>query len=220
MAVQELHHGRDVILPELALERAAFLSKTLMPQTIPPEQVIRVLNDAKIRFVLVGAYGIARWKKEARGTLDVDVVVSARQVKKAVAALLKAFPHLEAVDLPVVARLREPEKGEVVIDVMKPVQQPYREIFKHTLQTTVGQESCYVPSLEMALVMKFAAMTSAKRAAEDKHRDAYDFIRMAKHNDDIDRENTARLASLTYPEGGKDILEMIDKARAGEMLEL
>jgi hypothetical protein len=220
MVVQSLGHDRGTVLADQALEKSALLSKRIMPHTIAPETVIRVLNSAKIRFVLVGAFGIARWKKEARATLDVDVVVTARQLKKAVAALLKAFPHLEAVDLPVVTRLRERTSQEVVIDVMKPVQQPYREVFKHTLETCIGKESCHVPSLEMALVMKFAAMTSARRDVADKYRDAYDFIRMAKHNDDMDRDQVARLASLMSPEGGKDVLDMIDKARAGETLNL
>jgi len=219
MAVQE-SHDRGVSDADEAVALSSLLSKRIMPHTIPPEDVIRVLNRAKIRFVLVGAYGIARWKKEGRATFDVDVVVAARQVKKAVAALLKAFPDLEAEDLSVVTRLREPEKRQVVIDVMKPAQQPYREVFKHTLQAVVGKESCAVPSLEMALVMKFAAMTSLYRAAEDKHRDAFDFIRIAKHNDAIDRNKAASLASLIYPEGGKDLLEMLDKARAGETINL
>lgn len=220
MPVKELHHDRGITPPEQALELAAFLSKRNMPQTISPEEVARVLNRAKIRFVLVGAYGIARWKKEGRATEDVDVVVWSRHVKKAISALLNAFPQLEAVDLPVVTRLREPQSQFVMIDVVKPVQQPYREAFKHTVQTKIGKEPCLVPSLEMALVMKFAAMTSLYRAAEDKYRDAFDFIRMAKHNDNVDRENAAGLAALIYPDGGKDILDMIDKARAGEMLNL
>jgi len=72
----------------------------------------------------------------------------------------------------------------------------------------------------MALVMKFSAMTSMYRAAEDKHRDAHDFIRMVKINPNFDRAELAQLASLIYLDGGKDVLEMVRQARTGETLQL
>jgi Nucleotidyl transferase AbiEii toxin, Type IV TA system len=200
--------------------RTAQLSRYQMPGVIPVAEVIRVLNDAKIRFVLAGAYGLAHWRKESRGTEDVDVVVAVKQLKKAVDVLIKAFPHLEPVDLPVVIRLRERGTENVLIDVMKPLQQPVCEVFKHTLTVSSEGQTYRIPSLEMGLVMKFSAMTSLHRAAEDRHRDAHDFIRMVKNNPDLDAEKLAELASRIYPEGGKDVLEMVEKVRAGEMLQL
>ena len=56
-------------------------------QFLSPLDVIRVLNREKISFVLVGAYGLSGWM-HARATEDVDVVVAARQVGKAVRARL------------------------------------------------------------------------------------------------------------------------------------
>jgi hypothetical protein len=209
MAIQQLQ--------DEDLEKASVLSRMMVSHVIPPAEVIKVLNRAKIRFVLVGAFGLARWLHEARATEDVDVVVFARQVKKVVVTLLDAFPHLEAVDLPVVTRLRQRDgKQAVLIDVMKPMQQPYREVFKHTVPATVGRQSCLIPSVEMALVMKFSAMTSLYRATKDKYQDAHDFINIATTNPDLDRDRAAALAQLIYPEAGKDILDLLDKARAGE----
>src|SRR5262249_16981029 len=147
-------------------EKSAILSSYQMPRVIAPIEVIRVLNNAKISFVLVGAYGLAGWKDEARATEDVDVVVAAKHLKKAVKTLLEAFPHLEPVDLPVVVRLRERGTQDVVIDVMKPLQQPYIEVFKHTHGMTSEGQTYRVPSMGMALVMKFAEMTSMYRADE------------------------------------------------------
>jgi hypothetical protein len=182
--------------------------------------VIRVLNEARIRFVLVGAYGLAGWRKETRSTEDVDVIVAARQVRKAVRVLLEAFPHLEAVDLPVAVRLSERGTEDVLIDVMKPTDQPCREVFKHTETVTVEGQTYRVPTLEMALVMKFAARNSRNRAVEDRYRDAHDFIRMVKHNPELNRDTLAELASLMYPEGGKDVLDAVQKALAGETLNI
>jgi hypothetical protein len=211
MAVQEVI-DRD-------LEKSSFLSSMMMPDVITPQEVVKLLNSAKIRFVLVGAYGLARWLKEARATEDVDVVVLARHVKKAVSLLLTKYPQLEAVDLPVVTRLRERETHNVVVDVMKPMQQPYRDALKHTKTASIGSHSCRIPSLEMALVMKFAAMTSLYRATKDRYQDAHDFILIVENNsNDIDRLQLAELAQLIYPEAGKDINKLVDRALAGETI--
>ncbi len=211
-AVREVHHR--------LLEKSAVLSSYQMPKVILPVDVIRVLDKAGIGFVLVGAYGVAGWRKEARATEDVDVIVPARQIKKAVAVLLEAFSDLEAVDLPMVVRLRVRGTKDVAIDVMKPVQQPYREVFKHTATAKSGRWTYRVPSLEMAIVMKFSAMVSLYRAAEDKYQDAHDFILMVKQNPGLDEKTLSELAGLIYPDGGRDVLELVRQARAGEMLKL
>jgi hypothetical protein len=110
--------------------------------------------------MLVGLHGIGGWLQEPRATEDVDVLVGARGHKKAVRALLAAFPHLEEHDLPVVTRLREPESKKVVIDVMKPNQELFREAlrFGHTVRS--GGQQYQIPSLELALALKFAPMVS------------------------------------------------------------
>jgi hypothetical protein len=206
--------------PDRFLAKTAVLSRYQMASAIPVADVIKVLNESKIHFVLVGAYGLSEWRKEGRATEDVDVVVAVKQLKKAVKVLTAAFPELDPEDLPVVIRLRDRKTQDVLIDVMKPLQQPYREVFKHTYAATIQDQACRIPSLEMGIVMKFAAMTSLYRAVEDKYRDAHDFIRMVKNNPDIDNEKLVALASLLYPEGGKDVLEMVRKAKAGETLPL
>lgn len=210
MEVQQIH--------ERSLWKSSLLSSHQMAKVIPFLDVVRVLNRAKIRFVLVGAYGMAGWRKEARATEDVDVVVSAKQVKKAARVLCEAFPHLEPVDLPAVIRLRERETQDVAIDVMKPLQQPYREVFRHTHSVRSGGQTYRIPSLEMALVMKFAAMTSLYRADEDKFQDAHDFIRMVKQNAELDKEKLEALGSLLYPDGGRDVRNLVRKVQAGEKL--
>jgi hypothetical protein len=205
---------------ERSLQKSSALSVQQMAKVIPPEEVVRILNEARISFVLVGAYGLAGWRKEGRATEDVDVVVALKQIKKAVNVLCAAFPHLEPVDVPVVVRLRDRQTRDVAIDVMKPIQPPYRDVFRNTHTVSSGGQTFRVPSLEMAIVMKFSAMTSLYRATEDKYRDAHDFIRMVKQNPEYDRDKLAELGSLLYPDGGKDVLELARKAGAGETLNL
>jgi hypothetical protein len=150
----------------------------------------------------------------------VDVLVSTRSHKKAIKALLAAFPQLEADDHPVVTRLKEPETGVVRIDVMKPNQALYRDALKHTFPVQAEGQSYKIPSLEMALAMKFAAMISPNRADRDKFQDAHDFIAIVENNLDIDPEKLAPLGELVYSGGGAEIVEKVRQVRAGERLQL
>ncbi|MFO0969018.1 MAG: hypothetical protein U0793_25985 [Gemmataceae bacterium] len=203
-----------------SLKTSTFLSRLYVPKMITPAQVIRVLNEHKISFVLVGLHGLSGWMREPRSTQDVDVVVAARQVKKAVRALLAEFPQLEPEDLEVVTRLKHRETGDVLIDVMKPIQPPHRDIFKNTLTVKEKGQTYRIPTLEMALVMKFAPMISLTRADRDKFQDAHDFILMVEKNAEIDLDELARLGDIVYNGGGKEVVELVRKVRAGEKLVL
>jgi hypothetical protein len=187
---------------------------------IRPQEVIRILNEAKVRFMLAGAHGIAGWLDEPRATQDVDVVVGYRQHQKATRALLAVYPHLQVDDQEVVVRLSDPESGKVVIDIMKGNQPLYRKSLKYTQTIESEGESYKIPTLEMALAMKFGPMVSIVRAEEKKYRDASDFMRIVKTNPNIDLELLKELGDLVYPGGGKEIIELVRKIRAGEKLQL
>jgi hypothetical protein len=203
-----------------SLETSTALSGYYYVKGIAPIEVIRVLRAVGARFMLVGAHGLGGWTGAPRATHDVDVLVGTRGYKKAIKALLAAFPHLEADDQAVVTRLRDPETGQVVIDVLKPNQPLYGVALKHTHTVEVEGETYEVPSLEMALAMKFGPMVSPNRPTEKKYLDAHDFIAMAKANPEIDLELLAELGELVYPGGGKEIVLCVAQARAGERLKL
>src|ERR1700677_303276 len=174
-------------MQEKNLAATTFLSRLYLEEKmISPAQVISVLNEHGISFVLVGLHGYVSWLREPRATMDVDVIVAVRQVKKAVKILLEAFADLEAVDLEMVTRLKRKDSDDVLIDVMKPIQQPHREIFKHTVIVEEKGQGYRIPTLEMAMVMKFAPMVSLSRADKDKYQDAHDFILLVENNPDID----------------------------------
>jgi hypothetical protein len=212
MAVPDVHSR--------SLATSTALMEYYVPKAILPAEVIAILNKAGINFMLVGAHGLGGWTKKPRATQDVDIVVTARHLKKAVRILLEAFPHLEAADFEVVTRLRDRETREVAIDVRKPNQPLYRAALKHTHKVRPGGQSYQVPSLEMALAMKFAPMVSPIREDAKKYMDAHDFILIVKANPDIDLEKLAELGDLVYPEGGKELLEKVRQVRAGEKLNL
>ncbi len=209
---------RDIHAQSLATSSA--LSEYYVPNLITPLQVIRVLNAAKVRFMLLGAHGLGGWTGEPRATKDVDVLVASRSHKKGVRVLLAAFPHLQEEDHQVVTRLRDPETGDVVLDVMKPNQPLYQDALKHTHSVESSGQRYLVPSLEMALAMKFSAMISLTRSDDKKHFDAGDFIRMVKVNPDVDLVKLHALGQLVYDGGGDELVEKVRQVRAGEKLVL
>lgn len=209
---------RDTHAQSLATSSA--LSEYYVPNLITPLEVIRVLNAAKVRFMLLGAHGLSGWMGKARATEDVDVLVGTRGHKKAVRALLAAFPHLQADDHEVVTRLRDPETRAVVIDVMKTNQTLYRDALKHTHTVEMGGQRYQIPSLELALTTKFAAMISLTRADRDKFQDVRDFMYIVDTNPNIDLEKLHSLGQLVYNGGGDEIVEKVRQVRAGEKMSL
>jgi hypothetical protein len=209
---------RDIHLSSLSTSTA--LSKYYVHNLIPPSEILRVLDEAKVRFLLLGAHGLSGWIKKPRATEDVDILVGTRGHKKAVRALLAAFPHLQAEDHEVVTRLRDPATGSVVIDVMKANQRLYRDAHKHTRRVKAGKRCFEIPSLELALAMKFAAMISLTRNDVDKIQDYHDFAAMIRNNPDIDIRELHLLGQLVYNGGGDEVVEKVRQVRAGEQIKL
>jgi hypothetical protein len=185
---------------------------------VTPEAVIRILNRAKVKFVLMGAHGISGWCAEPRATQDVDVLIQKRSHAPALKALQKAFPDLIVVDLPVVTRLLDPLDNQVVIDLMKPVEDLYAEAFQSAV--AVGK-SHRIPSLEVALACKYAAMASENREARKKALDEADFIGMAVRNYEQIKTNVLfSLGEMVKNGGGTEVLKLVEDAKAGRRLKM
>jgi hypothetical protein len=206
--------------PARFVAKTSALSNYQVTNAIPLIAVLKALNSQRISFVLVGAHGIATWTKAPRATEDIDVVVATRHQRKAVKILLEFFSHLVAEDHEVVIRLRDPETSDVAIDIMKTNQPIYQAAFKNTKSLEMEKQSYRIPSLEIALAMKFASMISLVRADEKKHLDAHDFITMVKANPDVDFTKLEELGELIYPGGGKEIVEKVQQVRTGQKLVL
>ena len=217
MAVLDIHEQRMRRSAEIARFQ---MELQLDKRFLSPLDVIRVLNREKISFVLVGAYGLSGWMTQARATEEVDVVVALKHVKKATRLLLEEFPFLEADDQEVVVCLRDKVSTDVLIDLMKPTQPHLRAIFKHTEKVELKKQTYRIPTIEMALVLKFAPMISLARIDRKKFIDAHDFMDMVQRNSELDEELLQTLGDLVYNGGGKAIVELVRKVRAGEKLTL
>jgi hypothetical protein len=194
--------------------RLARMSK----RDIGPGDVAKILNAAKVKYVLVGAHAANGYNSAPRNTMDVDIL--ARHPKQACRVIAEAFPELTPMDCAVVVRFKRPD-GDVAIDVMKPGAPPlWRELIKIARTVKVDGVPVPIPPVEGVLAAKLAAMVSPARAIEKKMFDAGDFIAIVKANERIDLAFLERLGDLVYPGGGREILKLVADARAGKTLRI
>src|SRR5262245_13677356 len=64
-------------------------------EKVTPEGVIAALHRAGVNPVLMGTHGLSGYRSEARATQDVDVLVTKKDVRKAVWVLEQEYPYLE-----------------------------------------------------------------------------------------------------------------------------
>jgi hypothetical protein len=225
-------HGAYKVLPNDALEpanHAAALETSralcgtftrMYPGVgivIDPLDVLDALNQAGVRFVLMGAHGFGGWMQQARATRDVDVVVEKADHKKAVKAIGQRFGDLIIDEHVVVTRFLDPSTQESVVNLMRPVNL-YQHVFANAVQVAGGHK---VPNVEMAVASKFSAIVSRNRPEEKQYLDASDFIQIVKRNHkSIDRERLRTLGEAVYPDGGDALLKMVDDVVAGRRLRI
>jgi hypothetical protein len=203
-----------------SLEKSSALSNYFIANYVKPLEIIAALNRAGVRFLLIGSHGLGGWLQEPRASQDVDILAMARDLRKSVRILLAEFARLEAEDGDGMTRLRYRETGKAAIDVMKPNREFFRAAFRHTHTVRFGGQSYRIPSLEMALVLKFAPMVSRPWSDAQKYLDAHDFMCIALANPGINTDKLAELGELVYPGGGAEIVEKVRQVRAGEKMNL
>lgn len=179
---------------------------------VKPEDVIPLLNQAKIRFVLMGTYGINGYRDESRATQDVAFLIRSKDHEAAVKIIQVNFPELECVDTPVVTRFLDPVRKKSLIDLMKPSFDLLKDAFKHSV--LVGK-SHRIPTLEMAIVSKFAAMVSPNREKDKKLIDGGDFYNMVRTNrESLDLRKLKRLAERVYKGAAGEITRFVNDVLA------
>ena len=154
-----------------------------------------------------------------RAAQDIDIVPTVRSFKRALQTLRSGYPHLTEEPGEVEVKFRDPRTSLHLIDVVKPGNALLRSATRYFLQVR-GTPEFRIPSVEMALAMKFAAIRSDLRPQAEMFLDAHDYILMVKTNPDIDLETLAELGQLVYNGGGAEILEKVRQVRAGERLQL
>lgn len=190
---------------------------------ITPQDVIDVLTSAGVKnWVLMGLHGYVGYMPDPRATQDVDIMVpySARaRAKKAIAA---RWPGLVVRELSQVTRYLDPadldQQGQPkpVLDLMHPWS-PFQELILKEYVIVDDQTQHRLPTLEAALVSKYAAVISPYRDRDKREQDAVDFRRLARANrGNIRADDLRRLAALVWEGGADDIERFVQIALSDE----
>jgi len=186
---------------------------------VTPREVIDCLNEAGVKnWVLMGLHGYVGYLPMPRATQDVDVMVPYSQKQRAVKAIGSKWPMLEVTELSQVVRFKDPgdpdQAGEPkpVVDIMLPFGEYQLQILKdHVLVDEVTGDR--LPTIEAAVVSKYAAVVSPYRSFDKKEQDAVDLRRLIKTNhESIDRNKLVELAGLVWEQGAVEIEQFIELA--------
>ncbi|MBI4600580.1 MAG: nucleotidyl transferase AbiEii/AbiGii toxin family protein, partial [Planctomycetes bacterium] len=161
------------------------------------------LEAAGVDWVLVGAAAVNHYLKRPRATLDVDVVVREKDLRKAKRVLKAACPDLRETES---SPLGPPEgtvvnfHGTLSPDPMRleadVIKSQSHELFGVALDRKVVAGGVKVATVEVLLALKYLAAVSPWRRPGDKHQDVADFIKAFKDN--RDRIDRALLLDLAF----------------------
>ncbi len=190
---------------------------------VTPQEVIDVPVAAGVKdWVLMGLHGYVGYLPQPRATQDVAVMVPNRSRKKAARAISAHWPGLVVTELSQVTRfmdladLDQNGRPKPVLDLMHPWS-PFQELILKEHVIVDKQTAHRLPTVEAALVSKYAAIISPFREREKKEYDAGDFRRIAKaHHDLVRHSELRRLAALEWEHGADDVEKFLSTALADE----
>lgn len=194
---------------------------------IKPQDVIDVLVAAGVKdWVLMGLHGYVGYLPQPRATQDVDVMVSNRSRKKAREAIASRWPNLVMQQLPQVTRFLDPGdpdpdgQPKPVLDLMH-TWAPFQEVILKECVVVDRETQHRLPTVEAALVAKYAAMVSPYRSIDKKEQDAVDFRRIARANHErVRMDELRRLAALIWDGGADEIEKFFKTAQTNERLDI
>jgi hypothetical protein len=190
---------------------------------ITPQEVIDVLHAAGVKnWVLMGLHGYVGYMPEPRATQDVDIMVPASGRQRAQKAIAEKWPELEVQALSQVIRFKDPAdldsagNPKPVIGLMIPWS-PFQEMILKEYVVIDEETGHRLPTIEAALISKYAAMLSPNRVRDRKEQDAVDFRRLARANHErLDTATLRRLAALVWENGAEEIGRFIEIALSDE----
>jgi hypothetical protein len=186
---------------------------------ITPQDVIDALNAGGVKtWVLMGLHGYVGYMPNPRATQDVDVMVTYSERGRAKKAIAARWPELVIRELSQVTRFLDPldldSHGDPkpAVDVMHPWS-PFQELILKEYVVVDPETQHRLPTIEAALVSKYAAMISPHRDVEKRDYDAGDFRRLVRANRDrIRLDDLHRLVDLVWDGGANEIDRFIEIA--------
>jgi hypothetical protein len=166
----------------------------------------------------MGLHGYVGYMPDPRATQDVDIMVpygSRARAKKAIAA---RWPELVIHELSQVTRFLDPQdlnhegKSKPIVDLMHPWS-PFQELILKEYIIIDDATKHRIPTLDAAIISKYAAMRSYDCDRADKEYHVADFRRLVRANQDrIRTAELHRLAALVWEGGADDVLRFVEIA--------
>src|SRR5262249_12375716 len=145
---------------------------------------------------------------------DVDILVSRKDFTRTRAVLERSYKHLVSSREDVRVRFSDRQSGVGILDLFRS-NGWYQSTFKNKHRLCSRGQSFRVPSLEMALAMRFRGIIDRSRPQEDRYMEAHDFLVAVGANPEVDLNKLMKLCDSAWPNGGYRALRMVRKCRAG-----
>ncbi len=138
------------------------------------ERLISVLATANIRWCMIGGLAVNHWAIEPMATADVDIVIGASDVDRAVQALVAT--GFTAETCPWSINLR----GQSKVSVQISTDSLYQNFTNSAVLANVHGINMPVASLENTLVGKVAAWRDHRRRPSKRQKDFLDIMRLTE----------------------------------------
>ena len=166
-----------------------------------------LLDDEGIDWVLVGAEAMNLYVKRPRATVDVDIVVRKKDLRRVRKVLERVCVDLKETEVHWHGVLSKPPML-LELDVIKSTS---HELFETALDRKVLMGGVQVVPVECLLALKYLAAVSALRSREDKGRDILDFMVTFRDNKKrLNRRLLIDLASRAHQNAREEFLAFLD----------
>jgi hypothetical protein len=170
------------------------------------------LDREGVDWVLVGAQAVNLYIQRPRATIDVDIVVRQKHLRKAKKVLKEACGEVEESEVHFRGKL-SPAPALLEVDLINSDSHP---LFEMALDRKIPIDGVPVPGIEALLALKYLSAVSPWRKEDDKHQDVTDFIRGFRDNRArIDRVILMDLASRAPRDAGADFEKFLHAVENG-----
>jgi autonomous glycyl radical cofactor GrcA len=205
---------------ENSFEQSHRLSQQQTDDAVSPYEVTAILEEGGIKYVLIGGHVLGYLTGSPRATVDVDVIVSNAHLSKAVKAIKARFPQLTSEDLGYNVRFNSGRSGHVDaerIDLVKAGNLFFQRILERYAAPIQSKgQRVYVPTVEAAIALKFAAAISPNRGDESRPQDRIDLLAIVRKHPNLNQATLAELGDLVYAGGGVELQTFVRDVQAGK----
>ena len=212
-------HAIDSI--EYNLAKAVALTRLQVPNGYSLHAVVKTLDRARIRFLLVGVLGTAGWVRDPRACQYVDVLISPRRLATAIDRMQRTFGGMVVAESEGFVELTQVTSGVIpAIRIHVSDHPPHEVAIRNSIATALPRCRFRVPNLELAIARTFGSMMRRPWSDADKYQDAHDFLCMVKRNSEFDMDRLRELAEAHSKGLGSKIVRKVNGVRAGKRFEI